>query len=934
MIYNFIAFNFTMKKLYFIFIFSFFIGVSYSQVISFNDDTFKSKLLESNAGNFIAQNLNGDYFAIDVNSNNQIEESEALLVSALDISNATISSLNGISFFTNLISLNCENNLLSGLNVSNLNNLTLLNCSNNQLANLNVNGLTELRNLNCQFNQLINLNVSDITNLTNLNCSYNQIVTLNFNNLLNLEELNCSNNQIASFDLSDLINLTSLDCNNNLLNAINTSNLVSLETLNCNSNVLVSLTLSNLINFKVLNCSSNLISSLTLLNVSNLNDLNCSNNQLILVNLNGLVSLKKLSCQNNQILFLDLSSSTQLEELNSDNNQISSLVLTGLNQLITLSCNNNQLVNFDLSGLSSLKYLYCNSNLLNALNTNELSSLLALSCANNQIANLNLTSLANLQSVYCNNNEITTLNLSNAFNLQSLFCYSNQLTSIFIKNGSFEGNLLFGNNPNLNYICADEFQLEFIQDEINNNNYTNCHVNSYCSFAPGGLSYTVEGNAKFDSNTNGCDALDSLFPNLKMSFSDGSITENLISNTSGNYSKSVKEGTYTITPFLENPNYFSISPSTVSVEFPFQTSPLFQNFCVLSNGNHADLEIAFLPINNANPGQDANYKIVYKNKGTITQSGTVNLNFNDAILDFLNSNPASTNQSVNNVNWSFSNLKPLESRAILVTFNVNATTDTPSVNVGQLLPFTALVSSSNTDEFPNDNSITLNQKVVNTTITNDKVCIEGTSVSTSRIGDYLHYGIRFQNTGTAIAQNIVIKDIIDTSKFDINSLIPLDGSHLFETKITNTNTVEFIFKNINLSFGVNNSDGFVLFKIKTLPSLSNGNSVSNTASIYFDYLVPTSTNNEITIFENLGNQTIESTGIKVYPNPVKETLNVYSENSVLVNSIRIYNSIGQLLQTIINPSNLSINVASLRTGVYFISISSENKTSSIRFIKE
>jgi uncharacterized repeat protein (TIGR01451 family) len=419
-----------------------------------------------------------------------------------------------------------------------------------------------------------------------------------------------------------------------------------------------------------------------------------------------------------------------------------------------------------------------------------------------------------------------------------------------------------------------------------------------------------------------------------MSFSDGTITENLISNTSGNYSKSVKEGTYTVTPFLENPNYFSISPSTVSVEFPFQISPLLQNFCVLSNGNHADLEIAILPINNANPGQDANYKIVYKNKGTITQSGTVNLNFNDAILDFLNSNPASTNQSVNNVNWSFSNLKPLESRAILVTFNVNATTDTPSVNVGQLLPFTALVSSSNTDELPNDNSITLNQKVVNETSTNDKVCIEGTSVSTSRIGDYLHYGIRFKNTGTAIAQNIVIKDIIDTSKFDVNSLIPLDSSHLFEINITNTNTVEFILKNVNLPFGVNNSEGFVLFKIKTLPSLSIGNSVSNTASIYFDYLVPTSTNNEITIFENLGNLNFETFGIKIYPNPVKDILNIQTENSIFVEAIRIYNSLGQVIQTITNPNNLSINVATLRTGVYFLKVSSENRSSTIRFIKE
>lgn len=923
-----------MKKLYFILFFSLFIFTSNSQVISFTDDTFKSKLLESSPGNFTAQNLNGDYFAVDANSNNQIEESEALDVSFLDINNCSISSLSGIRFFTNLILLNCESNLLTELDVSNLNNLTSLNCSNNQLSNLNVNDLTQLQTLNCQFNQLINLDVSNITNLTYLDCSYNQIVTINFNNLLNLEILNCSNNLLTDFDLSDLISLLYFDCSYNSLNSINTTNLVSLEELNCNTNSLVSLTIIGLINFNDLNCSNNLLTSLSLNNLARLTDLNCNFNQLTLINFSELFGLKNLSCTNNQIILLDFSGLSQLQDLNCANNLISSLDLTGLNQLITANCNNNQLTNLDVNGLSSLKYLFCNSNSINLLNINSLNALLVLSCTNNQIVTLNLTGLNNLQSLYCNNNQITTLNLSNANNLQSLFCYSNELTSIFIKNGSFESNFGFSDNPNLSYICADEFQIDFIQDEINNNNYTNCYVNSYCSFVPGGISYTIQGSTKFDSNTNGCDALDGMFPNLQMSFSDGSITESLISNTSGSYSKSVKEGSYTITPILENPNYFSISPSIVSVEFPFQTSPLLQNFCVLSNGNHSDLEIAYLPLNNANPGQDARYKIIYKNKGTTTQAGNVNLSFNDAILDFLNSNPSTSTQSINNLTWSFSNLKPLESRSIFVTLKVNATTDIPSVNVGQLLPFTAIVSSSNSDELPNDNSITLNQKVVNATITNDKVCIEGNSISTSQIGNYLHYCIRFKNTGTTIAQNIIIKDIIDTSKFDVNSLIPIDGSHFFETKITNINTVEFYFKNINLGFSNNDSDGFVLFKIKTLPTLTIGTSVSNTATLYFDYLAPSSTNNEITIIEALVNQTIETTNIKVYPNPVKETLYIYTENSVIVRAISIYNSIGQLVQKTVNPSSLSINVSTLKQGVYLINISIENEITSVKFIKE
>lgn len=923
-----------MKKIFLVLFFVFFFGSLNAQIITFPDSAFKAKLLESSSSNFIARNLNGDYFSIDSNSNNEIEFTEALAVAYLEIDNSSISSLSGINNFTNLLLLNCENNLLTILDVSGLINLTILNCSSNQLANLNVNGLTELQNLNCQYNQLTSLNVNGSTNLEIVNCSYNLIGSLVLNNLLNLEEVNCSDNLIASIKVTDLISLTSLNCSNNRLTSLDTTNLASLEFLNCNTNLLVSLTINGLVNFNELNCSNNLLSSLNLINTSNLSELNCNFNQLSLINLNGLIGLKNFSCSNNLLIALDLNGLTQLKDVDCSNNVITTISFLNTNQLQNLNCNNNQLVTLAISSLTNLKYLYCNNNSIIDLNTNGLNALLVLSCNANEITTLDLSSTNNLQSLYCSDNQISTLNLSNLFNFQNLFCANNLLTSLFIKNGSFENNLQFSGNPNLEYICADEFQIDFVQDEINNN-YTNCHVNSYCSFVPGGISYTIQGSSKFDSNSNGCEAFDIVFPNLQMAFSDGSVTENLISNTSGNYAQSLKEGTYTITPILENSNYFSISPSTVSVEFPFQASPLLQNFCVSSNGNHADLEIAYLPLNNANPGQDANYKIVYKNKGTITQSGNVSLNFSDSILDFLNSNPAATSQTVNNLSWSFSNLKPLETRSIVVTLKVNATTDTPSVNVGQLLPFTAIVSSSNSDEFPNDNTITLNQKVVNAIVTNDKVCIEGNSISTSQIGDYLHYCIRFKNTGYAIAQNIVVKDVIDTSKFDINSLIPLDGSHLFETKITNITTFEFIFKNINLAFGNNNSEGFVLFKIKTLPTLTNGDTFSNTASIYFDYLAPSSTNIETTIIQTLANQTLASSeNFKVYPNPVKEVLNLYATGLYTVNSISIFNSLGQLIQIISNPISSSINVSGLKQGIYFINISTENGITSVKFIKE
>lgn len=899
-----------MKNLYLFLLLIPFVQTINGQIITFTDPTFKNKLLDSNPGNFIAQNLNGDYFMIDSNSNNEIELSEALQVSALDINSSSISSLEGINFFTNLTTLYCDNNLLLNLNVSSLTNIVSLNCSNNQLVNINLNGLTELQNLNCQSNQLTDLNVSAITNLVNLDCSYNQIVNLNLNSLSNLEILNCSNNQVSSFDLSSLIGLKTFDCSNNQILTIDTINLESLETFNCNSNF---------------------ISSLTVINKSDLIYLNCSNNLLTFLNLLNLPSLVEISCTYNQLSTLDLTGLTELESLNCANNQIVIINVNGLNQLISLNCNNNLLTIIDLNSLTNLKYLYCNSNSLSTLNLNGLNALLVLSCNNNLIESLNFSNTNNLQSLYCSNNQISTLNLSSLINFQNLFCSNNMLTSIFIKNGSFENNLSFSGNQNLQFICADDSEINYVQDEINNNNYTNCHVNSYCSFTPGGVTYSIQGNVKYDNNNDGCDVLDTTFVNLQLSFSDGVSTESLFSNSNGSYSNFVKSGTYTITPQIENSNYFLVSPTTTSVDFTQVGTPFIQNYCITPNGNYADIEIVILPLNSLMAGQDAKYKIIYKNKGTITQSGSVNLIFNDTYFDVLVTNPIFTSQNTNNLNWSFNNLNPQETRTIFVTLNLNTT----SIGAGQIAQFTASVTTSNIDESPNDNSITFNQTVINSMLANDKVCIEGSSVSISQVGQYVHYCIHFKNNGTAIAQNIVIKDIIDTTKYDFSTLIPIDGSHMFLTRQTNSDTVEFIFENINLEFGNTNSDGYVMFKIKTLPTLINGDTFTNTASVYYDYRAPLNTNIESTTIEALSNITFEDNQrFTIYPNPVKEVLNIYTYEQNSVDSITIYNSLGQMIQKVINPNYFSLNVSNLNQGVYFLNMTTEKGTSSIKFIKE
>ena len=322
----------------------------------------------------------------------------------------------------------------------------------------------------------------------------------------------------------------------------------------------------------------------------------------------------------------------------------------------------------------------------------------------------------------------------------------------------------------------------------------------------------MQGNQKIDFNNNGCDVNDSVYPNLKFNITNGTVSGSLISNATGNYSIPVSAGTHTITPQFENPAYFNATPTSTTVTFPATTSPFIQNFCIAPNGIHHDLEITVIPIDVARPGFDAKYKIKYKNKGNLNENATINFDFNDAILDYVSSSVTPTSQAIGTLSWSVGTITPFQSGEILVTLNVNSPMETPAVNGGDVLSYTATANGLNTDETPDDNTFTLSQVVVNSFDPNDKTCLEGAIINPSMIGKYVHYKIRFENTGTFAAQNIVVKDMIDTTKFDVSTLQMTDTSHSCVTRITNPNKVEFIFENINLPFDDANNDGYVVLK--------------------------------------------------------------------------------------------------------------------------
>lgn len=403
-------------------------------------------------------------------------------------------------------------------------------------------------------------------------------------------------------------------------------------------------------------------------------------------------NLTLLDCDRNLITTLDASPLTNLQGLHLNDNLLTDVNLSGLSVLNNLGLSNNQLTSLDISDLSILHILHCDNNLFTSLDLNVQPQLV---------------------SVHCRNNLLETLDVSTLSNLGYFDCSSNNLVSLYINNGSIERyELDFSNNLNLEYVCADAEQLSQVEDKIIQYGYTNCFTNSICSFIEGGDFFTVYGNVKFDENEDGCDPIDINYPNLRLSFSDGNNSGDVFADVLGDYHYNIQAGTYSFAPQLENPAYFTASPEMVSVTFPSQPSPFEQDFCIEPNGIHPDLDVTLVATDYyAFPGANTSYIITYSNKGTLTQSGSVNFSFDDDVSDYISSNPTISSTQTNLLIWDFMDLQPFETREIEVTLYINSPTDIPPLNEGDILYYTASLITSEIDETPFDNTFSISQEV-------------------------------------------------------------------------------------------------------------------------------------------------------------------------------------------------------------------------------
>lgn len=234
-----------------------------SEIVPFSDPAFVAVLT---AAPYNIPLTNGVIDPLDPDTKAAIEA-----VERLSLYKKNLKSVEGISYFKNLIWLDCSFNELSKLDVHGLTKLSSLSCYMNQLTSLDISALTDLTSLSCSYNKLTNLDLSALTKLTFLDFSHNQISSIDLSKLINLKSLNCTSNKLTSLDVTPLVNLTSLNCQAMSLTELDLSTLTKLESLLCSAgNKLTSLDVTPLVNLKALYCYGN---NLSLLDISSLTKL-------------------------------------------------------------------------------------------------------------------------------------------------------------------------------------------------------------------------------------------------------------------------------------------------------------------------------------------------------------------------------------------------------------------------------------------------------------------------------------------------------------------------------------------------------------------------------------------------------------------------------------------------------------------------------------
>lgn len=411
-------------------------STAYSQNLNFTDSKFKALLLSSNPGNQIAQNLSGNYMAIDANNDGEIQDSEAQQIKVLNI------KLNGTPTFNNL-----PDQITDALLFPNMEELYVHDTQSAVISFTN----------NSKIKKVLYTGMGSFTD--NTGTAQNVLVDLSFNNCSSVQDINEFVSNLNTYTgTASILRFTNCpQLTGNIV--LNEKTIKQLYLENCN----------NITSITAASCYQ-----LEKLHFQNLNSLTN-----ILVNGN---SGPSMSPAYNQNIDLTATNCTNLEEIAADTDHyysvgayFSSANVNGSANLKKIKGLNASSIDFTTAGLINLEELDCSFynrygyhtasgvyfGNVTYLNLTGLPKLKVLKAFNQPISNaVNFSTATMLQNIDITNScgFMNTVNVNNLANLQVLKTDrfnttgtqgNDDLQKITARNCTALTNFIFRNNQNL-----------------------------------------------------------------------------------------------------------------------------------------------------------------------------------------------------------------------------------------------------------------------------------------------------------------------------------------------------------------------------------------------------------------------------------------------------------------------------------------------------
>lgn len=442
----------------------------------------------------------------------------------------------------------------------------------------------------------------------------------------------------------------------------------------------------------------------------------------------------------------------------------------------------------------------------------------------------------------------------------------------------------------------------------------------------------ISGHILMDVNGNGqCDTGEPPLPQSSVTIMpNGNVTG---CDPNSYWEIGVLPGSYSIVPSSNYPYYQSISPAQHTADLPnMGDADTLNDFAVTLIPDMQDLRAHFFSVP-PRPGFDNRLYLTCENYGTVPMDAELTLSFT-ADQTWAGSSVAPTSQTATTASWQLNGMAVGSSQQI--TVDLHTATIIP---LGTPVEYTISALPNLGDQTPADNVIAYHDTVVGSFDPNDKL-LSPRSMSPAQVQSGLtpiEYTIRFQNTGTAAAERVVIVDTLPEG-LQPQRVEFLSSSHVCHWYVLD-GVLHFIHEGINLPDSTSDgpgSHGYVQFRILPATDLTDGETVTNIAHIVFDFNEPIVTPPAIFRVDVLASVDEQAkTGVQVHPNPVRDRLWIAlpRTDQAQVGYV-VQDLLGQKLMTGRTSTEVPIDMSGLPCGVFVLTTNDNTGTFSTRFVKQ